>query len=462
MSEPDALLSDKADSPETVTTPELPDDESPVVDTPLRIKAFNPGYTIDGIQNVGEFIELINVSDETPLSLTGFILRYTNSSGKISNIVEFPEGSQMTGETLLLRLSSAPEADDADYQYSKTLAMEAGPLELVHFDQVIDTVCWKGKDCLAKFSKDDPTSIVQDLSTGEFSHQVDYYPEYDPDHKSYLPPPATESTDSTDSSTPQCYGLNFNELLSYYDADKSEQFIEFFNPTDESIHLDGCQIRYKHKVYPLSGNVGPNEYYTRDTSDFTLTKNPTTSNTIELLDTTDEVIDTLEYAHGQKKGTAYALFGYDESGKGQWFTTYVPTPGAENTYQEYRNCPAGKIINESTGNCVNASTLKSTVTECPAGKYRNPVTGRCKNLEDNTTTPCKEGYERNPETGRCRKIKNNSAADYALVPETGGEQVNFVAFLAVGLIALVAIIYIIFQFRHEIIHIFVKLKNRIK
>lgn len=438
--------------------------ESMSVDTPLKIKALNPGYTIDGIQNVGEFIELVNVSDQSPLLLTGFTLRYTNSSGKISNIVEFPEGSQMTGETLLLRLSHTPDADSSDYQYSKTLAMEAGPLELLYLDEVVDSVCWKGQDCLAKFSKDSPTSIVQDFEAEEFTHVEDYSPEYNPDAPSYLAPPEPDESDelepTDDPPMPQCRGLIFNEILSYYDADKTEQFIEFFNPTDEIIPLNGCNLRYKKKLYPLSGVVEPEEYYLRDTTDFTLTKNPNSSNLLELIDVTEEVIDSLEYPHGQKKGASYAFFGY-ENGRPQWFITYSPTPGAENYLQVFRSCPAGKVLNEATGNCVKASTLKTTSLECPAGKYRNPATGRCKKIEDDTPTPCKEGYERNPETGRCRKIKDNSAVNYALVPETGGERVNFAAYLAVGIVALVAFVYIIFQFRHEIIQFFVKIKHKL-
>lgn len=439
----------------------------PVAETPLKIKALNPGYTEDGVANVGEFIELIKISDDPLLSLTGFTLRYTNSSGKISNLFEFPEGSQMAGETILLRLASSPNSDQADLTYTKTLAMEAGPLELVYLDTVVDSVCWRGKTCLSKFSKDAPTSIVQNLSTGEFSHQAGYSPAYDSAQKNYLLKSQDEAVDAVDNSdaatsSPQCRGLIFNELLSYYETDKSEQFIEFLNPTDEPILLDGCSLRYKKKLYPLSGMVDASSFYLRDTSDFTLTKNPSSSNLLELIDVTDQVVDSLEYTHGQKKSTSYALFGYDETGKPKWLQTYAPTPGSENTLQEFRSCPAGKVINEATGNCVKASTVNKTSAECPAGKYRNPETGRCKKYETKTTTECKEGYERNPETGRCRKIKNNSAADYALVPETGGEKQVFVAGFAIAALVLLALAYLAFQFRHELKTLFLKLRPRKK
>lgn len=424
---------------------------APTTETPLKIKALNPGYSIADIANVGEFIELVKISDDSSISLTGFTLRYTNSSGKSSNLFEFPEGSQMTGDTILLRYSGSPESSLADALYTKTLAMEAGPLELVYRDIVVDTVCWKGKDCLPSFSSATPTSIVQDLSEGMYSHQTNYTPAFDKNSKNYSPPIEDASSDTSDTiSVPQCRGLIFNEILSYYETDKTEQFIEFYNPTDEPIKLDGCQIRYKKKLYPLSGMVDASSYYLRYPTDFTLTKNPNTSNLLELIDTTTEVVDSLEYPHGQKKSASYALVGYGQDSSPQWSITYRPTPGAENVPQEFRSCPDGKIINEVTGNCVKASTLKTALAECPEGKYRNPLTGRCKKIETDATSECKEGYERNPETGRCRKIKNNAGADYALVPETSGEKTVFIAALTIISLIIIALGYIGFQFRHEI------------
>ena len=436
----------------------------------LVIKAINPGYTVNGQVNTGEFIELANLST-TSLSLAGFSLYYTNSSGNRSNLIEFPEGSRISGEaSLLLRLASSPDMASADLLYTKTLAMAAGPLELVYLDEVIDSVCWNGTEtCLAKFSAASPTTIVRDTSTNTHIHQADYEPDWTPAHSAYLPPPSTPTTtdllDSTtaptvDSSTPKCQGLQFSELLSYYDEDKSEQFIELFNSTNDQIDLTGCSISYKKKSYPLTGTISPGDYFIKDTNDFTLTKNPTSSNTLTLIDTTGDMIDTLIYLHGQKKSTSYAFFGYDSSGQPIWRITYQPTPGSANIYQEFRSCPVGKVINETTGNCVKVTTLEA-VEDCPAGKYRNPATGRCKKIEsDSEPAPCKEGYERNPETNRCRKIKVNAGANYALIPETGGESKTFVALWALIAIVAIGVIYLIFQFRRELSHFFRRLFRR--
>ena len=71
-----------------------------------------------------------------------------------------------------------------------------------------------------------------------------------------------------------------------------------------------------------------------------ITNEPLTSSQIaELAEIEeDDVLDVLEYYNGQKKGTSYAFIGYDAGGKEIWKTTFVPTPGEPNNYQEFRTC----------------------------------------------------------------------------------------------------------------------------
>ncbi|MBR3323272.1 lamin tail domain-containing protein [Candidatus Saccharibacteria bacterium] len=422
----------------------------------LAIKAVNPGYSIEGIQNVGEFIELVKLADDSsPLPLDGYTLRYTTKSGNTSDLYVFPEGSRMVGTNLLLRLASSPEASQADLTYTKTLALDAGPLELVYNSEVKDSVCWTGSDlCYSKFlnKSGSRTMLVQDLGTKTFAHVPveNYQPTYDPQQPSYLPP--VVSTDDEEAPEPKCRDLEFSEILTYYDEDKSEQFIELYNNSEDTINMSGCTVKYKSKFFSLDSIIESGGYYIYR-PDIALTKNPTTSNNYELIDITGDVIDTLILPHGQKKSTSYAQFGYYNDAE-NWLATYSPTPGGPNNYQQYRSCPEGKVINESTGNCVKAATI-AEVKECPAGKYRNPLTGRCKSIEeDGVLAPCKEGYERNPDTGRCRKIRNNDGASYPLVPTTATEKTSFIAGLAIASVLLVGIVYIVLQYRPEISRFF--------
>ena len=423
----------------------------------LQIRALNPGYTVEGKSNVGEFIELEKSSDAT-LSLTGYALRYTNGSGTASMLFEFPDNSTMTGGVLLLRLASSPDASMADVTYTKTLAFAAGPLELLHNGEVVDTVCWTGKNgCYPKFNSSKPTTLARNEDTGLFEHLTTYTPEYDPDNPSYHGPPV----DPDPEVIPQCRGLQFSEILSYYENSSDEQFIEVYNGTDHDINTSGCQVRYKKKDYLLSGVIPPDGYLARYFTEVNLTKNPTSSNMIDLVDTDGAIVDTLTYYNGQKKGVAYAAFGYQNNGRAEWLQTYHPTPGEANDYQPYKTCPVGKVINEATGNCVNASSLDS-LAPCPAGKYRNPLTGRCKSYDsDDEQKPCADGYERNPETGRCRKIKNNTGADYELEPDSFGETTTFIALGIILAIVGIGLTYVGVQYRHEISRFFRKLRYKL-
>lgn len=425
----------------------------------IFIKAINPGYTIDGKNNVGEMIEIARTENSnTPILLADIKIDYTNSSGNTTTLVEFPEHAWMVGESVLLRLASSPDSELAAATYAKTLAFKAGPLELKRGDEVLDEVCWNGKDgCMSEFKSSKPTTLVRNTETWEFEHVEEYIPTFN--EKNYYVEP---SQDEGYGGVSQCRGLIFSEILSFYETEQSEQFIELYNSGAEQILMDGCQIKYKNKYYGLSGIIGAEEYYVRKLNDFSLTKNPATMNTLELIDMSGEVIDKLEYPNGQRKGTSYAMIGYDGNGEEIWHVTYAPTPGEPNNYQEYRTCEAGKVLNEVTGNCVKVTSVSEKI--CPAGQYLNILTGRCRKIAATTNkeTVCKEGYYLNEETGRCRKIQNNDGADYSIKTETYDEYTSFVALYVVIGIVVLGIVIVIYEFRHEILKFWRKVCQRFR
>lgn len=411
----------------------------------IYIRAVNPGYTVDEKPNTGEMIELARKNTDAPMALAGMVIGYINSSGNYSVIFEFPENSWMVGESIVLRLASAPDSERAAVNYTKTLAMKAG-IELKKGEDIIDEVCWTGKDgCYKEFKSVRPTTLVRNMETGEFEHVEEYEPIYD--ENSYYAEVIKEE-EGYGRVASQCKGMQFSEILSYYETSKSEQFVELYNTKSEQILLDGCQIRYKNKNYNLKGIVGPEGYYVYYPEGFNLTKNPTNSNTLELIDTDGATIDRLEYKNGQRKGTAYAFVGYDDVGEEIWKTTYAPTPGAPNNYQEFRTCEEGKVINEATGNCVKVTTVAQKI--CKEGQYLNVLTGRCNTIKTASAKVCKEGYYLNSETNRCRKVVQNNGANYSLAPESYDEQSSFVALWAVLGVVAVGVGYLGYEFRHEI------------
>ena len=255
---------------------------------------------------------------------------------------------------------------------------------------------------------------------------------------------------------PKCRELEFSELLSYYENTGAEQFVELFNRGEEEIDLTGCFIRYKNNNYALSKAVkghGFIVFYPAVEWQITLTKNPVSSNKIELIDIDGEIIDSLIYYSGQKRGLSLAMFGYRSDGSKKWEQTYSSTPGLENSYQQFKTCPVGKVINLETGNCVNESPIETTLAARPEGKYRNPLTGRCKSYTTTATAelkPCAEGYERNPETNRCRKIVTNTGADYPVVSGTYEDKKEFVSIWTIATIIAAGIGYIVFQYKDEL------------
>ena len=426
-------------------------EEIGVKDSELFIKAVNPGYTIDGKSNVGEMIEIARKNSDDLISLAGITVGYTNSSGNYSTLLEFPENSFMAGENVLLRLASSPESELAALNYTKTLAFKAG-IVLKRGDDVLDSVCWTGKEgCLPEFKSSKPTTLVKNLETGEYEHVEKYEPIYE--EKSYVFEKAEDEIKVS-----QCKGLEFSEILSYYDASRDEQFIELYNSNSEQILMDGCKIKYKSKFHDLKGIIKPEEYYVYYPKAFTLTKNPTNVNTLELIDTDGASIHRLDYPNGQRKGTAFAKIGYDEFGKEIWRSTFAPTPGEPNNYQEYKTCEAGKVLNKETGNCVKVANITEKV--CGEGQFLNPLTGRCNKIKTSSEKTCKEGYYYNPETNRCRKIKENNGANYSLKPESFEEKSSFIAVYAVIGVLVLGLGYLVFEFRHEILKLFRKVFRR--
>ena len=412
------------------------------------IKAVNPGYTIDGVNNVGEMIEIDRKYSDEMMSLTGFSLGYTNSSGNYTTLVEFSEHGYMIGERLLLRLASSPDHELANLVYTKTLALKAGPLELRRGDEVIDSVCWNNKDgCATEFKKENPTTLVRNMETGGFEHQADYAPAFEANNYK-------EEKVEEEKGPGQCKGLEFSEVLTYYDGAQSEQFVEFYNSGAEQILLDGCQIKYKNKFYGLNGILKPEGYIARYLNDFSLTKNPTNKNVLELVDTNGDILDKLEIPNGQRKGASYALVGYDGGGEELWHVTYAPTPNEPNNYQEFKTCEAGKVLNKTTGNCVKTTEVVERI--CKAGYFKNPFTGRCNKIPVAKEKTCKEGYKLNEETGRCIKIKENDGASYNLSSKNYNDSPNLVPMYVVLGVVLVGVVYVIYEFRQEIAKIFRK------
>lgn len=402
------------------------------------IYAFNPGYTVDGVGNIDDFVELRNIGESTQ-SLTGVELRYNGS-----RIYSFGDSDMAESGSILLKYRSSPNNTEADGEYSANLAMDKGILELYRGSELLDSICWGSEGCFDNFNK--VATKTKSLVRCEDCEQGwEYISGYEPEYGGL----SRTSVATPEKPVAQCKNLEFSEILTYYSLDASEQFIELFNYGNTGIDLYGCLLRYKSKNYTLSGYVGAQSYVVLRDFGVTLTKNPTSSNILEILDENGEVVAKLTYYKGQKKDTSYAKVLPQDGDEIAWAITYRPTPGMANIYQEYRSCEAGKVINEDTGNCVKAPVAVEPKT-CAEGQFLNPLTNRCKKIVETTTTECKEGYERNPLTNRCRLIRANNGADLPPTPPTYSNRTAFVGLGAVVATVVLCAGYACWQFRKEI------------
>lgn len=199
-------------------------------------------------------------------------------------------------------------------------------------------------------------------------------------------------------------------------------------------------------------------------------------------------------------GTTQQGYAWAEKSDSEWAWTSAPTPTGANVFpvlasvpvDVLADCPAGKYRNPETNRCRTIEEAVNALATCPEGQYRNSETNRCRSTgsvagaslvackegqERNPATnrcrsiasavaeliPCDEGYERNPATNRCRKLllaSSNPATNLASVEQTGSNSTALPWVL--GIVALGAIGYGVYEWRHEIVVGGTKLLARFK
>ncbi len=268
--------------------------------------------------------------------------------------------------------------------------------------------------------------------------------------------------------------------------DTGREFIELYNPNDSPISLDGYVLyigKNFEKPYSLPSIAGktvipPYGFVTFSDSEMGVTL-LNTSNGIRLVAPAGNPVSETYYTEA-KDDQAWAYVD------GGWQYTTVPTPGYANeatpgeggvlAMSTLAPCPAGKYRNPLTNRCRTIEDDAAILTDCQEGYYRNPETNRCRKIAlaaaltpcqagymrnpetnrcrkdeaDDGLTPCKEGQERNPETNRCRKvaIETSSLATPAAAQSltTNNSALPWV----IGIAALGALGYGVFEWRHEI------------
>lgn len=227
--------------------------------------------------------------------------------------------------------------------------------------------------------------------------------------------------------------IQVSELLPNPDGnDADQEFIELYNPNDESVELSSFVLAVgggSPKLYPLSADMGvpARGYVVLYHSDlaFTLVNS---SSRVQLLGADGAVVDEPPGYIGPDDGVAWALIG------GVWQYTNQPTPGSANRgsiieddevemVSGLKSCAVNQFRSPDTNRCRLLQTVGSTLTPCRDGQYRSEETNRCRSIASDAGSfvPCQAGQERNPDTNRCRQL---ASIDTALAPCKAGQERN--------------------------------------
>lgn len=206
--------------------------------------------------------------------------------------------------------------------------------------------------------------------------------------------------------------------------DTSSEFIELYNPNDETINLAGYRLQLgpsftKEYVF-VSGEIKPGEYLTFSDIETSIVLPNDNGAVLRLIAPAGNTVSESAMYENAEDDTSWALV--DDI----WIFTNQITPGAANkpyvqpavdeevgVTSVLAPCPAGKYRNPETNRCRTIETAVASLTPCDEDEYRNPETNRCRKTAttSSTLTLCDEGEERNPETNRCRKVSVLGVSD---------------------------------------------------
>lgn len=471
----------------------------------LVVSEIQTGGLTDGQIEHGrmEFIELYN-PDVNPIDITGWRVEYLSAghtgSGLPTRVIATLEGVAKEGGYILL--SFTDYIDGADYYFgsestgsSGFLAKSGGHVRIVDaLGLTIDLVAWGTGVPIDDWSK------VAEIPAGMSIQRILSAEDAQPDGKVFHDPsPIITPTGGglyAPGEPPQpsnCGRIVISEILpNPKGTDSGREFIELYNPSQESVSLRGCTLRLGDagKQYTLPDEqLLPNTYRAFSDTETGIVLPNATAQEVWLFSEAAE--QAVQYAHTMPDDYAWALFDVG------WQVTLQPTPGAANhmvadeapptddpdlneeskaapvqtpcppgkernpltnrcrssiVVAEVAACRPGYIRNEVTNRC-RKQEVATDLVPCKSGQERNPLSGRCRSVlaaQTSIPSPCPEGQERHPDTKRCRKKQESQAATLQVQDvRTAAEGIDARIWL-VGLVLIGAAGYGVYEWRHEI------------
>ncbi len=282
--------------------------------------------------------------------------------------------------------------------------------------------------------------------------------------------------------------IKITELLpNAIGSDAGNEYIEVYNPTNESVDLVNYRLITKSDgreyLFPVNSILASGEYraFSGDDIKFTLIN---TGSGVSLVSVDNQIIDETSDYDNPAEGESWSWF------VDGWSYTVKPTPNQSNVLElpssdideladalkpcasnQYRSeetgrcrlisntssqlvpCRVGQYRSEETNRCRSISSDANSYAPCDEGEVRNPETNRCKStnavLGASSLTACKAGQERNPATNRCRNISNIKKLDYA--PEqVDGSSNSPIMLISIFTLGIIALAYAAWEWKVEI------------
>lgn len=438
-----------------------------------------------------EFIELFNKNVEV-VDVTGWKVEYLTAKTLAASVVSTLSGSIEPGAFLLLARDGY--LPDAKVHFTKGLDDSGGHIRLRDADGVdIDLLGWGTASA--------PEGVAAtELSGGHWlERKLDTSGAFiDTDNNATDFALNVMTSDNSSTETPAgafCEGTTLSEILpNPAGTDTGHEFIELYNPTAAPLSLEGCslQIAGSSKVFkfPVASVLGAGAYKAFYDSETGLTLPNAAGGTVVLADADSE--QAVQYPAALDSDEAWI------SSDGQWQISNVPSPNQANVVRlepeeeseqssglapcpegKYRNpetnrckslvvsvglapCPIGQVRNVETSRCRSSVLAATTLTPCKAGQERNPETNRCRGVvaATNSLKPCNPGQERNPETNRCRNAAASSGKTGNKSTPTASGGPSRTSYAIIALVAIVAVGYAAYEYRHDLQNSFAALKAR--
>lgn len=155
------------------------------------------------------------------------------------------------------------------------------------------------------------------------------------------------TTDTPAEDTPPDYDVYLNEILPNPKGDeKLEEFIEIYNAEDLEINLAGWTLKDSSKTkytFPADTKITAKEYLVIYRTDFKFAMNNSGSETIYLLNTTNEIVSSVSYDDA-KEDVSYNFDDID------WHWSSFLTPSKENEFEKKLTVSIVKIKANPKGN----------------------------------------------------------------------------------------------------------------